>query len=79
MVEGGPSQIARNSPARELFGERSTRMGVQANAKEFWSSASGQPYVTVTLDRDGEVSLKRSNKATTVSIDSSNSNSKEKN
>lgn len=38
-------------------------MGVQANAKEFWSSASGQPYVTVTLDRDGEVSLKRSNKA----------------
>lgn len=38
-------------------------MVVQANAKEFWSSVSGEPYVAATLGRDGEVSLKWSNKA----------------
>lgn len=30
------------------------RMGAQANSKEFWSSASEEPYVTAaTLGRDG--------------------------
>lgn len=36
---------------------------VQASAKEFCSSASGEPYVAATLGRDGEASLKWSNKA----------------